>query len=132
MPQATDLSSQTTTLSLQANQRYSATVLVSSGEIRTVQLYGDNSDPLLANGPFVGCSSSANGNLMQTNLGTKVFTTESSGKVTVNVTATDPGEVITSLQMSDALLTQLVVVSRPSVNNVLFDDVLVVIHGPLI
>lgn len=131
MPQATDLSSQTTTLSLQANQRYSATVLVSSSEVRTVHLYGDNDDPLLAKGPFVGCSSSANGNTMQTNLGTQVFMTESTGKVTVNVTATDPGEVINSLQMSDALLTQLVVVSRPSVNNVLFDDVLVVINGPL-
>ena len=121
-----------TTLSLQAMQTYSATVLVSSSETRTVNLHdGATSDSLLANGPFVGASSPAT-NMMQTNLGTQLFTTESSGKVTVNVTATDAGEVINALQVSDALLTQLVIVSRPSVNNVLFNDVLIAINGPLI
>lgn len=119
----------TTTLKLKPGQMYTATVLVNSRETRTVTLLGDSQDPLLPDGPFVGGAFSSGKNTVETNLGTQVFTVES-GPVTVSVSATNPSAVIQTPPVQDSLNTQLVVVSQQE-NNVLFDDVLVIVNGPL-
>ena len=119
----------TTTLKLKAGQMYTATVLVNSKETRTVTLQGDSNDPLLPNGAFVGGAFSSGSNTVETNLGTQTFSTESE-TVTVGISAADPLAAIQSLSVQDNLNTQLVVVSQQEAN-VLFDDVLVIINGPL-
>lgn len=119
----------TTTLKLKPGQMYTATVLVNSKETRTVTLLGDAQDPLLPDGPFVGGAFSSGKNTVETNLGTQVFTVES-GPVTVSVSATNPSAVIQTPSVQDSLNTQLVVVSQQE-SNVLFDDVLVIVNGPL-
>ena len=119
----------TTTLKLKAGQMYTATALVNSKETRTITLQGDSNDPLLPNGPFVGGSISSGSNTVETNLGTQTFSTESES-VTVSISAADPLATIQTLSVQDNLNTQLVVVSQQE-TNVLFDDVLVIINGPL-
>lgn len=119
----------TTTLKLKPGQMYTATVLVNSKETRTVTLLGDSQDTLLPDGPFVGGASSSGKNTVETNLGTQTFTTES-GPVTVSVSAANPSAAIQTLSVQSNLNTQLVVVSQQE-NNVLFDDVLVIVNGPL-
>jgi hypothetical protein len=119
----------TTTLKLKPGQMYTATVLVNSRETRTVTLLGDSNDPLMPQGPFVGAAFSSGPNTVETNLGTQTFSTESES-VTVSVSAADPLAAIQTLSVQDNLNTQLVVVSQQE-SNVLFDDVLVIITGPL-
>ncbi|MBY4829505.1 fucose-binding lectin II [Burkholderia dolosa] len=118
------MSASNTQISLQPNTRYGATVLVNSPVVQTVTLHIDGGN---ANGQqFVGSAAS-----VTSNLGTYVFSTGASGKVTLDVTSDGASSSISVRDMLSSLGCVVAGASGKGDTHQLFNDALVVFNGPL-